>query len=128
MPNNLWVYDGLPEYVNIGLPPLNPSEGGGYVLLFFLDNDTIRLFSSCNPGGCVSRWNNMARSFDLPGIRKVRVSQPFIRYSAVKRQLSESLKQHQDKQTNAYRIDTDTLDIKVSKVFEAASALVIKNV
>lgn len=128
MPNDCWIYEGPPDYVNVKLPPLHPSEGGGYILLFCLDNGTIRLFSSCNPGSCVSSWHYTARRFGLPGTTKVLVSKPFLRYTAVRRQLGESLKPYRDKQTDAYRIDMDTLALEAGKVFAAIEALAGENV
>lgn len=121
MKPDLWIYEGSPEYIGVRLEPVFPSSHGGYILFLRMVDGSIWIFSSNDPGKCISKWNSTAKRYGMPAIETAMVSVPFLLYTSVKNKIMERLKSYRLEKSGGYQVDLDTLIVEAEKVMEMAT-------
>lgn len=120
MRSDLWNYSGEPEYVSLRLKSIYPSSDGGYIIFIHLVDDQTWLFSSSDPGRCITNWNNITKKYDLPATRLVMISQPYILYTAVKNKIVERLNPYRNEGKGGFLVDLNTAIQEAEAVMEMA--------
>jgi len=121
MQKKFWIYDGGPQYVNLKLPAISSTLGIGHILFLFLNDGSVWLFASRNPGKCVSSWSNTARRYDLHEINHVLVSQPLLFYTSVKKKIEKNIEGYRMEKSGGYIIDREILVSEAENVFAMAA-------
>lgn len=109
--NQVWIFDGEPELVDVYVPSMLTTEGG-YVVAMELANGAIRLAATRHPAKYVSSWRHNVRRYGIPDIVRVLVSPPLLRYEAVKRGLANMLDEHKDNDSQTYMTSIESLTEK----------------
>lgn len=107
----VWLFDGKPEYVDVNVASASSIEGG-YIIALALADETIRLAATRHPAKYVTAWRHNVKRYGMPDVIRVLVSNPYIRYEAVKRSLVSLLSEHRDSNSDGYRLPIDTLTEK----------------
>jgi hypothetical protein len=119
-PFQVWLYDGKPEFVDVSVGETTPLNGG-YVLAIELATGIIRLAATRQPAKYLSAWRHNVRRYGIPSVVRVLVSQPFLRYEAVKRSIAALLADYKEPDSEDFRVGIDFLMARAEEVFAVAA-------
>ncbi len=123
MQKKFWIYDGPPQYADLKLPAISSTLSIGHILFFFLHDRSVWLFASRNPGKCVSSWSNTARRYNLREINHIMVSQSFLFYTSVKKNIEINIEGYRMEKSGGYIIDREILIAEAEIVFAMATPM-----
>lgn len=118
---NAWIFEGIPEHIDINVAATSSLEGG-YVMALALNTNTVRIAATRFPAKYVKTWCSNARRFGLPTVVRVMISRPHLRYEALKRAIANHLSEYKDAETDSYQLRLDEVADKASGLIEAARA------
>lgn len=86
----MWINDGNLEHVGLFLDKISVVEGG-YIMVFQLANNEIRIAASNDPARYLAAWKNKILITCGSDIAHIWVSPPHIKYEKIKRLLQARL-------------------------------------
>jgi hypothetical protein len=119
--NQVWLYDGDPEQADLIVGATTLTEGG-YVMVIELTNGLIRLAASRHPAKYVTAWHQFVKRYGLPEISRMIVSQPHLRYEAIKRGIAKMIVDERDDELDAYRVPLNTVTQQAEAVIESLAS------
>ena len=119
--NQIWLYDGDPDQADLIVGATTLTEGG-YVMVIELTNGLIRLAASRHPAKYVTAWHQFVKRYGLPEISRMIVSQPHLRYEAIKRGIAKMIVDERDDELDAYRVPLNTATQKAEAVIESLAS------
>lgn len=114
----LWIYDGSPDLADLTVAATTLTEGG-YVIVIELANGLTRLAATRHPAKYATSWHQFVKRYGLPEIARMIISQPHLRYEAIKRGIAKALADHRDEDLDAYRVPVEAMAEKAAAVIEA---------
>ena len=119
----MWLYDGEPDHICLGVKDASPHEGG-YVVVFQLDSGETRILATRFPAKCVSSWKSHARRYGGVDVTRVLVSRPHHRYEKIKRMLAAELVNGEDGGLHTGPVTVDAITKKALELFAIQAASV----
>jgi predicted component of type VI protein secretion system len=114
---SVWLFDGNPDSADLMVEAATLSEGG-YVLVIELTNGLTRIAATRHPAKYVTAWHQFVKRYGLPKIARMIVSQPHLRYEAIKRSIAKAIEEHRDEELDAYRTSVKTVTDMAEVVIE----------
>ena len=115
--NSLWIFDGSPDQADLAVAATTLGEGG-YVIVIELSNGLTRLAATQHPAKYVSSWHQFVKRYGLPEIARMIISQPHLRYEAIKRGIAKTIVEYRDKQLDVYRVSVAIVTEKAESVIK----------
>jgi hypothetical protein len=78
-----------------------------------------RLAATRHPAKYATSWHQFVKRYGLPEIARMIISQPHLRYEAIKRGIAKALAEHRDEDLDAYRVPVEAMAEKAAAVIDA---------
>jgi hypothetical protein len=118
----VWIYDGSADQADLAVAATSLTEGG-YVIVIELTNGLTRLAATRHPAKYVTSWHQFVKRYGLPEIARLIISQPHLRYEAIKRGIAKALVEQRDEELDVYHVPVAAMTEKAEVVIAALASL-----